>query len=150
MVWGRGYGPGEGLWSRTWSGYLPRGLDALDEAEEDDDPGDAQAAQQGQPHFTQVPDVIREVQHIPPAQGAAGVSRAPTPPPPPLSPVPRPHYLQYSSLGLVRFWVVLRKRVRLRAARLETFPSSTPTQSGVFQALLQYVQGSTRVMDTKK
>lgn len=129
-------------------GYLPRGLDAFDEAEEDNNPRDAQAPQEGQPHIAQVPNVIRQVQHVVPAQGQP-VSARPTTP---SSPTPHPHrwYLQYSSLGLVRFWVVLRRRVRLRAARLEMFPSSTPMQSSVFQLLLQYVQGSTRVMDTKK
>lgn len=131
-------------------GYLPRGLDALDEAEEDDDPGDAEAAQQGQAHLAQVPDVIREVEHVPPVPGGQQASAGPRHRRPPYLPVPSPQYLQYSLLGLVRFWVALRRWVRLTAAWLERFPSSTPTQSGVFQALLQYVQGSTRVMDTKK
>ena len=72
-------------------GYLPRGLDALDEAEEDDDPGDAEAPQEGQPHLAQVPDVIRQVQHVPPAWGRPASARPrhhrlPRPP----SPVPVP------------------------------------------------------------
>lgn len=69
-------------------GYLPRGLDALDEAEEDNNPRDAQAPQEGQPHIAQVPNVIGQVQHIVPAQGQL-VSARPTTPSSPL-PVPTP------------------------------------------------------------
>lgn len=153
---GRGHPEGgvatqKGAWPGAGArGYLPRRLDALDEAEEDDDPGDAEAAQERQAHLAQVPDVIRQVEHVPPAPGGWQASAGTRHRRPPHTSLSLPQYLQYSLLGLVRFWVALRRWVRLTAAWLERFPSSTPTQSGVFQALLQYVQGSTRVMDTKK
>lgn len=46
--------------------YLARGLNAPEETEEDHDPGDGQAAQDGQMHFSEVPNIIRDVQDIVP------------------------------------------------------------------------------------
>lgn len=41
-------------------------LDAFEEAEEDDDPGQGQAAQEGESHLSQVPDVVGDVQNVVP------------------------------------------------------------------------------------
>lgn len=46
--------------------YLAGGLDTPEETEENNNPGDRQAAQDGQMHFSKVPNVIRDVQHIVP------------------------------------------------------------------------------------
>ena len=43
---------------------LSRRLDAPDETEEDDKPGDGQAAQDRHTDLSEVPDIIRDVQHI--------------------------------------------------------------------------------------
>uniref|UniRef100_A0A2D4J8H8 Uncharacterized protein n=1 Tax=Micrurus lemniscatus lemniscatus TaxID=129467 RepID=A0A2D4J8H8_MICLE len=59
--------------------------------------------------------------------------------------------LQYSSLGLVRFRVWLKICVMLTDEPIELLvTSNTLVQFPVFQKLLQYVQGSTRVIDEKK
>lgn len=41
-------------------------LDAFEEAEEDDDPGQGQAAQDGESNLSQVPDVVGDVQNVAP------------------------------------------------------------------------------------
>lgn len=46
--------------------YLARGLNASEETEENNNPGDGQAAQDRQMHFSKVPNVIRDVEHIVP------------------------------------------------------------------------------------
>ncbi len=65
-------------------------------------------------------------------------------------------YFQYSSLGLV---LLVRLTISatpdttadtLAKVALARGASNTPAQSGVFQGLLQYVQGSRLVMDMKK
>lgn len=46
-------------------------LNALEETEEDDNPGQSQAAQDRETHLSQVPDIIRDVQHIVPEKERA-------------------------------------------------------------------------------
>lgn len=46
--------------------YLAGGLDTPEETEENNNPGDCQAAQDGQMHFSKVPNIVRDVQHIVP------------------------------------------------------------------------------------
>lgn len=47
---------------------LPGRLDTFEEAEEDDDPGQGQAAQDGESHLSQVPDVVGDVQNVAPGR----------------------------------------------------------------------------------
>lgn len=46
--------------------YLAGGLDTPEETEENNKPGDRQAAQDGQMHFSKVPNIVRDVQHVVP------------------------------------------------------------------------------------
>lgn len=46
--------------------YLARGFHTPEETEENDDPGDRQAAQDGQMHFPKVPNIVGDVQHVVP------------------------------------------------------------------------------------
>lgn len=48
---------------------LSRGLDTPEETEEDDHPGQSQAAQDREAHLSQVPNIIRDIQHIVPGKG---------------------------------------------------------------------------------
>lgn len=48
--------------------HLSGRLDTFEEAEEDDDPGEGQAAQDGESHLSQVPDVVGYVQNVVPGR----------------------------------------------------------------------------------
>lgn len=46
--------------------YLARGFNTPEETEENNNPGDGQAAQDGQMHFPKVPNIVGDVQHVVP------------------------------------------------------------------------------------
>lgn len=46
--------------------YLARGFNTPEETEENNNPGDRQAAQDGQMHFSKVANIVGDVQHIVP------------------------------------------------------------------------------------
>lgn len=51
--------------------YLAGGLNTSEETEENNNPGDGQAAQDGQMHLSKVPDTVRDVQHVVPKTTAS-------------------------------------------------------------------------------